>query len=168
MRWRTSAPPSPPASTPSGSTPPAWASPSGTPRRAMSSNRSASSRRSSCDASEPARGGCAGRAALQALAEERDRVDVQWAEEIPVDPARPGMCRPRRDDVGRRDQEVDREVVRQHADPVGQDLQRVHRRQDGRRVADLALLAEDAVLEVAVAAALADPGAVAADTDRAA
>ena len=61
-----------------------------------------------------------------------------------------------------------RQIVREHADALGEDLQRMDRGQDGRRVADLSLLAQDAVLEVAVAAALADARAVAADADRAA
>ena len=46
------------------------------------------------------------------------------------------------------------------------DLQRMHRGEDRRRLADLAFLAQEAVLEVAVAAALADARAVATDADR--
>ena len=53
-------------------------------------------------------------------------------------------------------------------DAFGEDLQRVDGGEDGRRLADLSLLAQEPVLEVAVAAALADARPVAADADRAA
>src|SRR5439155_10772110 len=67
-----------------------------------------------------------------------------------------------------RDQEVDGKVVRQHREPLGRDLQGMHRGEDGRRLAYLTLLAEEAVLEVAISAALADASPVAPDRHRAA
>ena len=67
-----------------------------------------------------------------------------------------------------RDEEVDGQVVRQHRDALGDDLERVHRGEDRRRLADLALLAQEPVLEIAVAAALAEASPVASHGDRAA
>src|SRR5438105_10210449 len=64
-----------------------------------------------------------------------------------------------------RDDEVDAEVVLRLRQLLVEQLEWVHRRRDGRRVADEAGLDEQAELEVRVAAALADPNAVAVHGD---
>src|SRR5689334_14282608 len=118
--------------------------------------------------SEPAWRGRLRAAAPEPLAEERDGVDLERPEQIPVDAARTGMRGTRCDDLRRRDEKIDRQVVRQHGDALRDDLERVHRGEDRSGLADLALFTEESVFQVAVPAALADPGTVAPDTDRAA
>ena len=73
-----------------------------------------------------------GAAALQPLPEEWDRVDLERAEKVPVDAPRAGVRGARRDDLRRRDEEVDREVVGQHGDALGDDLQRSEERRVGK------------------------------------
>src|SRR6185312_15759310 len=74
----------------------------------------------------------------------------------------------RRDHLAGGDQEIDGQVVGEHGDALGGDLERMHRREDRCRLADLPLLAEQPILEIAVAAALAEARAIAADGDGAA
>src|SRR5690242_14420900 len=105
--------------------------------------------------SEPAWRGRLRAAPPEPLAEERDGVDLERPEQVPVDAARPRVCGTRRDDLRRRDEEVDRQVVRQHGDALRDDLERVHRGEDRGGLADLALFTEESVFQVAVAAALA-------------
>src|SRR5438034_1801803 len=107
-------------------------------------------------------------AALEPLAEKRDGVDLERSEQVPVDAARARVRRARGHYLGGGDQEVDGQVVRQHADPLGDHLKWVDGGQDGRRLAHLAFFSEETVFQVAVAAALAEPRAVAAHRDRAA
>src|SRR5437867_3261246 len=118
--------------------------------------------------SQPARRGGPRATALHALAEERDGVDLERPEQVPVDAARARVRRARSDHLGGGDEEVDGQVVRQHGDPLGDHLERMDGGQDRGRLAHLALFAQEPVLEVAVAAALAEPRAVAPYRDRAA
>src|SRR5690349_19282721 len=106
---------------------------------------------------EAPRRGRLGAAAPEPLAEERDGVDLERPEQVPVDAARARVRGTRRDDFGRRDEEIDRKVVRQHRDALGDDLEPVDGGEDRGRLADLAFLAQQSVLEVAIAAAFADP-----------
>src|SRR5262249_15531022 len=106
--------------------------------------------------------------ALETLAEQRDGVDLERAQQVPVDPSRPRMCGPRGNDLRRRDQEIHRQIVRQHRNALRRDLERVDRREDRSGLAHLSFLAQEPLLEVQVAAALADACAVATDADRAA
>ena len=78
------------------------------------------------------------------------------------------MSGTRRDHLARGDEEVHREIVRQHGDPLGNHLERVHGGEDGRRLPDLPFLAQESVLQVAVAATLPEPRPVTPDGDRAA
>src|SRR5439155_1688133 len=145
-------------------------------RRRCSMGRSAerrkktqtTSRTLNATGSEPARRGGPRAAALEPLAEQRDGVDLERAEQVPVDAARARVRRAGSDHLGGGDEEVDGQVVRQHSDPLDDHLEGVDGGQDRRRLAHLALFPQEPVLEVAVAAALAEPRAVAPDRDRAA
>src|SRR5262249_31894225 len=75
------------------------------------------------------------------------------------------MCGPRGDDLERRHQEVHRQIVREHGDAFGDDLQRVNGGEDGGGLPYLPFLAQQAVLEVAVPAPLAHTCAITADAD---
>src|SRR2546428_997722 len=145
-------------------------------RRRCSMGRSAerrkkiqtTSRTLNATGSEPARRGGPRAAALEPLAEKRDGVDLERPEQVPVDAARARVRRAGGDHLRGGDEEVDGQVVRQHGDPLDDHLEGVDGGQDRRRLAHLALFAQEPVLEVAVAAALAEPRAVAPDRDRAA
>jgi hypothetical protein len=84
-----------------------------------------------------------------------------------VDPlrAREGSRRP--DHPRGCDDDVERHVVRRHRNVVVHDLEIVHGGHDRRRVVDAAEPAGERVLEVAVAAALAQPRALRGDRDAA-
>src|SRR5262249_54296666 len=79
------------------------------------------------------------------------------------DAAGPRMCGARGDDLERRHQEVHGQIVRKHGDALGDDLQRVNGGEDRGGLPHLPFLAQQPVLEVAVAAPLPDTRAVAAD-----
>jgi hypothetical protein len=90
-----------------------------------------------------------------------------WCERVPLDPLRPVEDRPAGDHARRRDDEVDRYVVRGHGDRLAEDLQVVDRGDHGGPGVDGAELGGERELQIAVAAALADAGPLAIDGDAA-
>src|SRR5882672_1161942 len=75
---------------------------------------------------EPAGRRGTGTTAPQPLSEERDAVDLEGPEEVPVDATGAWVGRARRDYLARGDEEVGGKIVRQHGDPLGGHLERVH------------------------------------------
>ena len=63
-----------------------------------------------------------------------------WMEEIPIDAARSSSTRPRSDDLAWGDEEINRNVMGEHRDPVGDDLKWVHNGCDGRRFTSFTFL----------------------------
>jgi hypothetical protein len=100
-------------------------------------------------------------------AERRHRNDLLARQVFPSDPARLAVCAAGADHAVGGDDEVDGDVVGRHRDVGVDDLQLVDGGQDGRSFVDGAELAGQRPLEIAVAAALADPGAASVDGDAA-
>ena len=98
----------------------------------------------------------------------RDLADLRWLQVVPEDAARALVLALDFDHRARRSDQVDGKVVLRGHQVLAEDLDRVHGRRHHRVVVDLAGVDQDSVLEVVVAAALADPGAAEVDRDRAA
>src|SRR4029077_20207669 len=84
--------------------------------------------------------------------------DLGRLQVVPEDSPRPLVLALDLDHGARGRDQVDREVVGDHRQVAAQDLDRVDGGGDRRVIVDLAGVDQDPVLEIVVAAALADPG----------